>query len=118
ARHIRLLGYSATSNSNEVRFHLSENSLENIRGKFIAISYCWGGEKPTEYLPISSRAYLKVARTVYSILRHVAGVASGLPVWVDAICINQTDLEEKSAQVSMMGNIYAAAKCVLVWLGN
>lgn len=118
ARHVRLLGYSATSNCNEVRFHLSENSLENIDGEFIAISYCWGGEKPTECLPISSRAYLKVTRTVYSILRHVAGVASGLPVWVDGICINQADLKEKSTQVSMMGDIYAAAKCVLVWLGN
>ena len=118
ARHIRLLGYSATSDCNEIRFHLSENTLENIHGEFIAISYCWGSEKPTEYLPISSRAYLKVTGTVYSILRHVAAVASGLPVWVDAICINQTDLKEKSTQVSMMRDIYASAKCVLVWLGN
>jgi len=55
---------------------------------------------------------------VDSLLRHVAGVASGLPVWVDAICINQADLKEKSTQVSMMRDIYAAAKCVLVWLGN
>jgi hypothetical protein len=118
ARNIRLLGYSATSDCNEVRFHISEKSIDDIRGRFIAISYCWGGEKPTEYLPISSRAYLKVTKTVYSILRHVSGVASGLPVWIDAICINQADCDEKNDQVTMMGDIYAAARCVLVWLGN
>lgn len=118
ARNIRLLEYSATSNCNKVRFHLSENSIDAIGGRFIAISYCWGGEKPTEYLPISSRAYLKVTKTVYSILRHISGVASGLPVWIDAICINQEDCGEKGVQVSMMGDIYAAARCVLVWLGD
>lgn len=118
ARNIRLLGYSAILNSNEVRFHLSETSIEAIRGRFVAISYCWGGEIPTENLPISSRAYLKVTRTVYSILRHISGVASGLPIWLDAICINQDDCEEKGVQVSMMRDIYAAARCVLVWLGN
>ena len=67
------------------------------------------GEKPTECLPISSKAYLKVTRTVYSILRHIAGVAIGLPVWEDAFCINQGDTRENSVQVSMMGDIYAAA---------
>jgi hypothetical protein len=118
ARNIRLLGYSGRSDSNDVRFHLSENSLKMVDGEFIAISYCWGGEMQTKSLPISASAYLKVTKTVDSLLRHVAGVASGLPVWVDAICINQTDVKEKNNQVSMMRDIYAAAKCVLVWLGN
>jgi hypothetical protein len=87
ARNIRLLRYSGRSDSNDVRFHLSENSLKMVDGEFIAISYCWGSETQTKSLPISSSAYLKVTKTVDSLLRHVAEVASGLPVWVDAICI-------------------------------
>jgi len=39
ARHIRLLGDSATSDSNDVRFHLSENSLDRVYREFIAVSY-------------------------------------------------------------------------------
>jgi hypothetical protein len=118
ARNIRLLEHSGRLDSNDVRFHLSENSLERVDGEFISISYCWGRETLTKCLPISSSAYLKVTKTVHSLLKHVAGVASGLPVWVDAICINQDDIKEKNNQVSMMRDIYAAAKCVLVWLGN
>ncbi|PQE16184.1 heterokaryon incompatibility het-6 protein [Rutstroemia sp. NJR-2017a BVV2] len=118
ARNIRLLEHSGRLDSNDVRFHLSEHSLQRVDGEFIAISYCWGRETPTKPLPISSSAYLKVTKTVDSLLKHVAGVASGLPVWVDAICINQDDIKEKNNQVSMMRDIYAAAKCVLVWLGN
>lgn len=87
ARNIRLLGYSGRSDSNDARFHLSENSLKAVDGELIAISCCWGGEIKTKSLPISSSAYLKVTKTVDSLLRYVAGVASGLPVWVDAICL-------------------------------
>lgn len=45
------------------------------------------------------------------------GAASGF-FWVDAICINQDDLEERSAQVQIMPQIYSKASCVIVWLGD
>lgn len=39
-------------------------------------------------------------------------------IWIDAICINQQDLEERSAQVNMMGRIFRSARTVVVWLGE
>ncbi|KAI0842610.1 HET-domain-containing protein [Hypoxylon sp. FL0890] len=39
-------------------------------------------------------------------------------LWIDAICINQDDLAERSEQVSIMADIYRSAKCVIVWLGT
>lgn len=39
-------------------------------------------------------------------------------IWIDAICINQSDDAEKSVQVAMMADIYAGAKNVIVWLGE
>lgn len=39
-------------------------------------------------------------------------------LWVDAICIQQSNSVERSRQVSMMGRIYSKAQCVLVWLGE
>jgi hypothetical protein len=117
-RNIRLLGYPNESDSNNITFDMDEKLLEEASGAFIAVSYCWGNEQPTERLPLSSRVYLEVTRTVHSLLRHIAGVSSGLPLWVDAICINQADLVEKNSQVRMMKDIYAAAKYVIVWLGN
>jgi hypothetical protein len=38
-------------------------------------------------------------------------------VWIDAICINQLDLEEKTAQVTMMYEIYSNAMQVLACIG-
>jgi hypothetical protein len=38
-------------------------------------------------------------------------------VWIDAVCINQLDLEEKTAQVTMMSETYAGAVQVLAGIG-
>lgn len=39
-------------------------------------------------------------------------------LWVDALCINQQDLEERNAQVLKMKKIYPMAQRVVVWLGR
>jgi hypothetical protein len=39
-------------------------------------------------------------------------------LWVDAICINQEDLDERAEQVKIMASIYAAATRVFIWLGS
>jgi hypothetical protein len=39
-------------------------------------------------------------------------------IWIDAVCINQQDLRERSQQVSIMRDIYRSARDVVVWLGE
>ncbi|KAH6706417.1 heterokaryon incompatibility protein-domain-containing protein [Leptodontidium sp. MPI-SDFR-AT-0119] len=41
-----------------------------------------------------------------------------LPIWVDALCINQADLAERAAQVQLMGRIYKSAHMVFAWVGK
>ena len=38
--------------------------------------------------------------------------------WIDAICINQEDLQERSTQVLLMSKIYSQAQCTMAWLGE
>jgi hypothetical protein len=44
-------------------------------------------------------------------------ISLDLPIWIDAVCINQHDDEEKAVQVSRMGDIYRKAHQVVAWLG-
>ena len=41
-----------------------------------------------------------------------------LPIWVDALCINQADLAERVTQVQLMGRIYKSAHVVFAWVGK
>ncbi|EXK24046.1 hypothetical protein FOMG_19208 [Fusarium oxysporum f. sp. melonis 26406] len=43
---------------------------------------------------------------------------TGQPFWIDAICINQDDIQERNSQVAMMSQIYGSAQGVLAWLGE
>lgn len=39
-------------------------------------------------------------------------------LWIDQICINQTDIDEKIQQIGIMGEIYVKAESTIVWLGE
>jgi Heterokaryon incompatibility protein (HET) len=71
-----------------------------------------------EYKGIGGR--LAITSSLYTILGtiEVNKLTDGLPLWVDQICINQTDAEEKSHQVKLMGQIYAMAEKTLIDLGD
>ena len=50
-------------------------------------------------------------------LRHLRHAKKPRILWIDALCINQDDLPERSAEVLEMGSIYSNARQVIVWLG-
>ncbi|KAH6674395.1 heterokaryon incompatibility protein-domain-containing protein, partial [Halenospora varia] len=39
-------------------------------------------------------------------------------IWIDAVCINQNDIQERQDQVSLMRQIYEQAEQVVIWLGE
>lgn len=50
-------------------------------------------------------------------LRELRKERNALFLWIDALCINQSDMEEREYQVTMMAEIYSHARQVVVWLG-
>ena len=61
---------------------------------------------------------INVGGELYMALKRLRYVDRKRVLWVDAICINQEDLEERKVHVQFMGQIYTKAKKVLIWLGN
>nr|UMZ45361.1 hypothetical protein [Paramyrothecium roridum] len=69
-----------------------------------------GTPLPRKSLPLTPNL-IKALRTIRQ--RHAYRTA-----WVDQICINQADADERSAQVAIMKRIYTNAKSVMIWLGD
>ncbi|KXT02330.1 hypothetical protein AC578_221 [Pseudocercospora eumusae] len=82
-----------------------------------AISYCWGHVDSPKQLTLRSGSNLAITASLHSALQSFRYPDRSRLLWADAICINQDDIEERSHQVAIMGEIYALAKRVLVWLG-
>ena len=52
-----------------------------------------------------------------SALRHLRMTTSARNLWVDALCIDQQNLQERGEQLSQMDKIYQSADTVQIWLG-
>lgn len=84
---------------------------------FEALSYCWGD--PFCKVSITCNgAILHITGNLDSALRHLRQPDSHRMLWIDALCINQEDLLERSQQVAIMRHIYRQADEVIVWLGE
>lgn len=59
----------------------------------------------------------KLQQNALTALLQLAKVDSILTMWIDAICINQDDSDERSSQVAMMDSIYQNAEEIIAWLG-
>ena len=83
---------------------------------YIAVSYTWGPELPLEHLNIDDHKALLRMHCAYA-LEQLQHHAPGGYIWIDSICINQNDTEEKAQQVFRMADIFRRATCVKVSLG-
>lgn len=84
---------------------------------YVALSYAWGDVAPVMPVGLEGKEVL-ITKNLHSALCHLRYRDQQRILWADALCINQTDLRERTHQVSLMSSIYSRAKLVLVWLGE
>ena len=85
--------------------------------RYEALSYVWGDSH--ERLPIYVDGdQLLITRNLYAALLRLRDHSFERMVWIDAICIDQENPEERGRQVQLMAKIYSNALCVIVWLGE
>jgi hypothetical protein len=96
---------------------------------FKALSYTWGPpyrevyEEDPELAP-QFTAQIKcdgktiaVMQNLYDALAAIIETGFNGLLWVDALCIDQEDLEERGSQICLMGRIYSSATQVIAWIG-
>ena len=85
--------------------------------QFNTLSYVWG--KPIFQKRISINGIeVAVTDNLYLALRHLNESRNDSYWWVDALCIDQSNLDERGTQVQMMSRIYASAANTVAHLGT
>jgi len=124
ATSLRLLDILPAANSNSpIRIHLRHTTVD-AGEPYEALSYTWGLTSDPQTLHVvcdgdegDSGATLSVTQNCFAALHRLRLPETRRVLWVDAICINQGDVTERSQQVGLMGRIYHGAEQVLIWLG-
>jgi hypothetical protein len=96
---------------------------KRLGSTFTALSYCWG-PPVMDHSIIVDGYRIPITQSLDLALRHLRDFyMDGVSVWekdlwIDQLCINQSDFDERSNQVSLMRRIYKKASNVHVWLGD
>lgn len=94
------------------RHHISTTS-------YVALSYVWGSQEAKCEILLNGQIF-RLRSNLFAFLKYLAKTAYSTDTlfWIDAICIDQTNVAEKNHHISHIGTIYRHATKVISWLGN
>ncbi|KAF5667197.1 heterokaryon incompatibility protein (het-6OR allele) [Fusarium heterosporum] len=119
-REIRLLNlYPASVDEEKICCTLSQaklscSSASNVP-TYEALSYVWGKPDFTECITLNDNPFFITPSLKY-ILTSLRYETRSRLLWVDALCINQLDIGERSKQVALMREIYSNCERDIAWL--
>lgn len=102
----------ATGMELEMSVHPIDNCPE-----YEALSYTWGSPDDKKFAVSCNGHRLIALRNLSNALHALRLPDRRRIIWIDAVCINQSDDKEKGFQVAMMQDIYSRARRTVVWLG-
>ncbi|KAJ9652678.1 hypothetical protein H2198_008081 [Neophaeococcomyces mojaviensis] len=103
---------------NKLRNALARYFLDDqpFSKEFFAVSYVWGNPAAVCETEINGTA-ARIGESLHAALSSIRNNTRFRILWVDALCINQSDNKEKSWQVQQMAAIYSRARATISWLG-
>lgn len=115
---IRLLRVLDDNYSEDIKVRCSMTTwhINNIPS-YRALSYTWGDPNSCSAILVNDQVF-QVRKNCEFVLKQAYWYQKTSYYWVDAICIDQESLTEKSMQVSRMGNIFKQAAQVLACVGD
>ncbi|KAI0886373.1 HET-domain-containing protein [Annulohypoxylon maeteangense] len=127
-RFLRYKGVQQSPNSPEqlLVFEFETHEISSVKSQYSALSYTWGHPIINDFKDDMSHAVIcdgrrmPIGLNLNDALQHIYVESDISPtlLWVDAICINQSDLAERASQVTLMTSIYSNTSNVVVWLGK
>ena len=114
----RLLRLLSGEDDDPIQCELFETPLQELEDgiTYEALSYTWGSNEITVPIIVSNNI-INITENLHEALEYLRYPDMDRILWVDAICIDQSNLRERNHQVKHMRPIYIAADKVIFWLG-
>ena len=99
----------------DIEYWLGAQAVERL--PYMALSYTWGPSDPAQFVCLGGRQK-RITPSLFKALQEFRDPHVPVLLWVDAVCIDQSNIGEKNHQVGMMGMVYTHAGCVLAWIDD
>jgi hypothetical protein len=114
AHSIRVVEIMPGSEQAIIRCNMRNTHIEEE--EYVCLSYTWEPKNPSHEIEINGEIGT-VAENLWQFLQIARSAGIKEPLWIDALCINQSSHMEKNHQVALMSKIYTGAQKALIWLG-
>lgn len=112
----RLLLLAPGDEAESIDAVLIHASLDN-HPPYESLSYAWGNPSATSPVNVNGCTFLATTN-LKAALKRLRHADDERYLWIDAICINQSDISERNDQVTKLHWIYQRAERVVIWLGE
>ena len=113
ANQIRICSIRPGPADSKLEVDLCTIDLDEHDIQYSCLSYAWGEKDQTSSISLNDHQHL-IHHNLYLQLLRLRANGVTQHFWVDALCINQTDLREQGVQVGMMGRIFSGANRVVL----
>jgi hypothetical protein len=111
---VHLLTIDPGRHEDAIKVDLRVVSLES-KPDYEALSYVWGKEPPNESITVQGQA-LPTRPNLAAALRRLRRPERQRVLWVDAICMDQRDVDERAQQVGLMRRVYMQTRRVISFM--
>ena len=115
--HIRLVHLNVGTRNDALSIQVQENVELVTAPVYEALSYTWGDSQKECSISCGSES-IAITANLAAALLQLRTPDTPRALWIDQICINQDDVDERSKQVALMHKIYSKAEKVVIWLGE
>jgi hypothetical protein len=113
--HTRVLVIEPGQCNEPIQCSMQEMDIDNPL-MYTALSYTWGTPDGKITIEVDGQSFM-ITDNLWHALLHIRLTDRPLVIWIDALCINQDDFDERNHVVRRMKDIYERAASILAWLG-
>jgi hypothetical protein len=117
SQHVLPIARSECSKESPDEIERGLEDYNNDMPAYMCLSYTWGDPQDEINVIVDGRTF-SIRRNLFDFLAIARRTLAYAWLWIDALCIDQSNTLERNHQVLQMGRIYDGAAMVLVWLGN
>lgn len=115
--YFRLVELQPCGPADLIKCRLTTHALPPDCPEYIALSYMWDHVSPQDEIELNGVRF-PVGHSLWTFLNQMRLDKKFGTYWIDALCIDQSNVQERNHQVQVMRCIYTGAQSVLIWLGD